>query len=88
MMYCHDMTTTKLFGETTSSEKIVEEKVICREIVKQIMDFGVNQRQILTLIYLLCLELESIDDMKILANTLKTVKPDLFLASPEELAGE
>jgi hypothetical protein len=36
----------------------------CREIVKEIKQFGVNQRQILFLIDLLALELENNDQMR------------------------
>jgi tRNA(Glu) U13 pseudouridine synthase TruD len=41
----------------------------CREIVREIKKFGVSQRQILYLIYLLSLELENVEVMRELAKT-------------------
>lgn len=41
-----------------------EKRQACREIVREIKSFGVNQRQILYLIQLLVLEIENVDVMK------------------------
>lgn len=46
------------------NEAEVLEAAKCREIVHEIMNFGVNQRQILTLLKLLSLELEDNSAMK------------------------
>lgn len=54
---------TEMFGQL-DSEKIAQENLVCREIVKTINDFGVNQRQILTIIRLLAFELENMDDCR------------------------
>jgi hypothetical protein len=48
---------TKKYG-STHEENIVLETAKCREIINEILDFGVNQRQIIKLIKLLSLELE------------------------------
>ena len=48
----------KLYGET-STDKLNNDIAICREIVKKILDFGVSQDQILKIVHLLSLELES-----------------------------
>lgn len=42
----------------------------CREIIKEIKKFGVSQRQILYLIYLLSLELENVEVMRSLARSI------------------
>ena len=44
-------------------QRDVLDKIKCRQIVKEILDFGVNQDQIKTIISLLALELEDRDLM-------------------------
>ncbi len=44
-------------------QRDVLDKIKCRQIVKEILDFGVNQDQIKTMISLLALELEDRDLM-------------------------
>lgn len=46
----------------------IMESAKCREIVAEIMNFGVNQRQILTLVKMLALELEDRNMMLALRN--------------------
>lgn len=48
----------KLYGET-QTERDAKKLEQCREIVKEICDFGVNQQQIIRICHLLALELES-----------------------------
>ena len=48
------------FGKT-SSEIVIEGSVVAREIVNEVMNFGVSQPQLIQIIYLLSLELESRD---------------------------
>tara|TARA_E500000331_G_C17259563_1_gene714607 strand:+ start:2349 stop:2573 length:225 start_codon:yes stop_codon:yes gene_type:complete len=51
------------YGKT--KEEVDTEKMIqCREIVKEIMDFGVNENQKLQIIKLLSCELENVNVMK------------------------
>lgn len=45
------------YGELRS-EKIADENLTCRKIVKEIGDFGVNNRQRMMIINLLAMELE------------------------------
>ena len=54
------MTVTELMGKL-ESEKIADENQQCREIVHEIMNFGVNERQILVVMRLLAFELEDMD---------------------------
>ena len=48
----------KQYGKT-EQEKTIEDMVQCREIVQEILDFGVTQPQIMKIAYLLSLELEN-----------------------------
>jgi hypothetical protein len=54
-----------------SSEKIVNENMIVRDMVKEISNVGINERQRLFLIYLLALELENVELMKKLTSLVK-----------------
>ena len=47
----------------TLEEKRIEDMAICREIVQEILKFGVNEPQKQRIIYLLSLELESREKM-------------------------
>lgn len=53
---------TKFYGET-KTETDAGEMLQCRQIVLEIMNFGVSQGQILQVIKLLALELESREQM-------------------------
>lgn len=52
----------EFYGKTKSEEDL-EQILQCREIVKEILNFGVNQRQILMLVQFLGQELERHEDM-------------------------
>ena len=52
----------------------VESSIKCREIVQTVLDYGVNQKEIYQLIYLLSLELENIDHMKKITNFISETK--------------
>jgi hypothetical protein len=53
---------TEKFGLSQADEKL-EKILLCREIVKRIIDVGLSQEQILTIIQLLGYELENHDQM-------------------------
>ena len=59
--------------EETESEDLLE-NAMAREIVQEIMKFGVSQPQILQIINLLALELEDNDTMKALRNLIEQSK--------------
>ena len=61
----------ELFVGQLPSEKAAQEKMYCRQIIKEITDFGVSEKQKLFLVYLLALELESVENMKKLAKFMK-----------------
>lgn len=73
------MTGAVLYGEA-QSEKAAVENQVCRQIVREISNFGVTQRQTLVVIYLLAAELENVDAMKALTKLVRDVGgDDLFL---------
>lgn len=54
-----------------------EKKNQCREIVKEICDFGVNQRQILYIIDLLALRVENNEHMKEIRNAVSKSRDEM-----------
>jgi hypothetical protein len=50
------------------------EMLECRQIVKNLNNFGITEKQRIQLIYLLSLELESKDAMDIIVNAVKEIK--------------
>ena len=58
-------------------QRIVKQKKISREIVSEIINFGVNEDQKIYIIYNLCLTLENNDLMKELACILKKYKKNI-----------
>ena len=72
---------TKLFGDM-KSELTARENETCRAIVKEINNFGVSQRQLTMLIYLLALEIEDVEKMQALCQSVKEiVGDDVFVSS-------
>lgn len=63
---------TKHYGQT-DSEASAKKSLECREIVATILDFGVNQNQILKIIKLLSLELINRDHMLSIAGCLDEI---------------
>ena len=61
------------------SEKIVEENVVCRQIVSEINNFGVSQRQLLMIVFLLALQLENNEHMRELSTFIRELAPEAFL---------
>lgn len=61
------MKKTKRYGSTEKEASLLE-SAKCREIVHEILNFGVNQHQIKQLIKLLALELENNDLMLKIIN--------------------
>ena len=61
--------TTKQFG-TSSEEELIQDKIKAREIVQTVIEYGVNQKQLEQMIYLLAMELENVSLMKELTQTI------------------
>jgi hypothetical protein len=78
---------TQYYGQM-QSEKTAEENRVAREIVKEIGNFGINERQRWMIIYMLAMELENIDDLKALTSFVKTRKGEnVFLTGKETFDG-
>ena len=60
---------TKKFG-TSKAEADIEDKIKAREIVQSVLDYGVNQKQILQIINLFAMELEDTNLMKQITGTI------------------
>ncbi len=76
---------TQLYGEF-QSEKIAEENRIAREIVKEISNFGINERQRWLVIYQLALELENVSDLQEITSFIKELKgSEIFLSGKESV---
>jgi hypothetical protein len=72
------------YGEF-DSEKFATESEIARKIVKEIGDFGVNERQRWMIIHQLALELENHEEMRELIGLIKELKGEsLFLSGKGE----
>ena len=61
--------TTKQFG-TSKEEELIQDKIKAREIVQTVIQYGVNQAQLEQMIYLLAMELENVDLMKQLTQSI------------------
>lgn len=78
------MNTPVLYGQA-SSERRAEENTICRQIVKEVNNFGVTQRQTLMVIYLLASELENGEQMRSITKLVRELGgDDLFLIGTQE----
>jgi len=78
------VTQSTLYGQA-QSEKWAQENEICRQIVREINNFGISQRQSLMVIYLLAVELEDIEKMRALTRLVRELgKDDLFLIGASE----
>ena len=60
-------------GET-EAELEASQLVECRQIVRNVINFGITEKQKIHLIYLLSLELESRDAMNIIVDAVKKIK--------------
>ena len=69
------MSEIKKYGEQDWESTIVDNSK-AREIVQVIMDHGVNQNQILRIIYLLSLELDNREQMLEISNLIKNMTED------------
>ena len=61
--------TTKQFG-VSKEEKLIQDKIRAREIVQTVIQYGVNEKQLEQMIYLLAMELENVDLMKQLTQSI------------------
>ena len=64
------MSNVKKFGQT-EKEVWATEMLKTREIVREVLEFGVTQRQILNIAYLLSLELEDRNALQAISEVIK-----------------
>ena len=77
------MTELKHYGSTASEKKLAKIQS-CRDIVRTVVQFGVDQEQLLTLIRLLALELEDHEAMVQITEVVKGLEqPTLFIDQEE-----
>ncbi len=75
---------TMMYGQA-KSEKLAAENQTCRQIIKEINNFGVNDRQRLLLIYLLGIELENVERMRAITCLTKDLAgSELFISGNVE----
>lgn len=78
------MSNPVLYGQA-QSEKRADENNVCRQMVREINNFGITQRQALMLIYLLASELENIEHMKAITKLVRELGgDDLFISGRPE----
>ena len=65
----------KTYG-TTDVENKSADSIVCRQIVKEIMSFGVSQQQLLFVIELLAFELENRDHLQRITSLMKNIRDD------------
>lgn len=70
---------SELFGQL-NSEKLAEENEVCRKIVSEVTNFGINQRQLKYVIYLLSLNIEDPETMREMVGATKEIFPEVFIA--------
>jgi len=61
----------KHYGKKSNEEMLIEDRIRAREIVQEILNFGVSQQQMLHIAYLLALELEDRDTMITITECIK-----------------
>jgi len=69
---------TELYGQS-NGEKLAEENLLARKIVKEISEFGITERQRCLIMYYLSLELEDIEKAQVISSFLKECMPDLTI---------
>ena len=68
-----------IFDNQSPIEKIAKENNIAREIVKQIENLGINERQRMLIINQLALGLENIVALQDITDVIKTHKESVFI---------
>ena len=61
----------KRYGKASKEEMLIEDRIQARQIVQEMLNFGVSQQQMLHIAYLLVLELEDRDAMITISECIK-----------------
>ena len=79
------------YGEF-DSEKRAKENLVARQVVKEINNFGINERQKMMIMYLLALELENTEHMRDLTTVIREMgkESNMFITdgAEEEKSGK
>ena len=70
------------------SEALAEENLVCRQIVREITNFGVSQRQLLMIMYLMAMELDDVQKVQEITAFLREVASEIFLIPQEDPNGK
>lgn len=70
------------YGESSTDEKFKKVQT-CREIVKKIVDFGVDDDQIIAIIKFLSYELENVEKMKLITDFMKEIESNVLFINNE-----
>lgn len=73
---------SNLYGQI-QAEKLASDIQICREIVKEIGDFGINDKQRITIINLLAMELENNNLSREIVKLIRDSEDNIRLAVEE-----
>ena len=57
-----------------NDESDIQDRAKSREIVQVVLDYGINQKQLYHMIYLLAMELESVEHMKLITSLINKFK--------------
>jgi hypothetical protein len=79
------MDKAKRYGKS-DTELAVDARATAREIVQEVLNFGVSQQQILYIVYLLALELEDRDAMLTISNSVKQLLENIGDSDEDEPA--
>ena len=69
-----------LYGQT-NADKLADENRVARQIVSEIANYGVTDRQRWLIMYYLSLELEDVEKMRETASFLKEINPDIDMTN-------
>ena len=65
------MEKVKRYGKASKEEMLIKDRMQARQIVQEMLNFGVSQQQMLHIAYLLVLELEDRDTMITISECIK-----------------
>ena len=71
---------SEIYGQL-NSEKLAEDSKTAHQIVSEINNFGISDRQRWLLIYYLAMELENVDELKEITSFIKELKGDQIFIS-------
>jgi len=74
---------TEKYG-TFTSEKEAEQAQVARELVNEILNLGITQKQLMIIIHSLALNIENVEKMQAITAALRELDSDTFLVDRAE----